>query len=117
MFQYKPENGLSFPSSEHIPVAFSNLKRHLKDHVTKMTHFSNWEDWRKTEEHTHVDTKNHQIGMRIARICYSMYKEGKAERSFETEALKRIQDGLDMGDINHSYFSIQIQTFCCQGSS
>ena len=39
--------------------------------------------------------------MRIARICYSLYKGG-SKRSFEVEVLKRIQDGLDMGDINHS---------------
>ena len=49
------------------------------------------------------ETKNHEIGMRIARLCYSTYKEGKSKRCFEVEVLKRIQDGLDMGDINHSH--------------
>ena len=36
--------------------------------------------------------------MRIA-----IYKEGKPERSFTIEVLKRIQDGLDMDNINHSH--------------
>ena len=44
------------------------------------------------------ETKNHEIGMRIARCCYSTYKAGKSKCSFEVEVLKLIQDGLDMVD-------------------
>ena len=45
-----------------------------------MFSFSNWEDWKKKEEENkQLESKNHQIDMRIARICYDIYKEGKPE--------------------------------------
>ena len=104
IFHYDPDNGLSFTSTEKISPAFSNLKRNLKDHLTSKSHMSHCEkDIIDEGNAVRRGSKNHEIGMRIARLCYSAYNEGKSERSFEIEMLKRIQDGQDIGDINHSH--------------
>ena len=39
--------------------------------------------------------------MRIARLCYSIYKDGSSNRSLG-EILKVALNGVDVGDINHS---------------
>ena len=41
--------------------------------------------------------------MRIARICYFLFKKGGSERDCEIEVLRKINDGMDMGDLNHSH--------------
>ena len=103
-FYYDPENGLSFTLNEKILSAFSNLKRHLKYHLMSIGHISNCSKSNIDEENSiRRETKNREIGTRITRLCYSTYKEGKSKLSFEVEVLKRIQDRLDMGDINHSH--------------
>ena len=40
--------------------------------------------------------------MRIGRICYLIYQEGRSKQSFEIEVVKAVKIGADMGDINHS---------------
>ena len=75
----------------------------MKDHLETAFHLSKVTEFAEKSKKEEIRTgKNRQVGMRIARICYSLYKEGGSKRSFEVEVLKRIQDGLDMGDINHS---------------
>ena len=40
MFNYDPENGLSFDFKEKLPREFRNLKSHLKDHMETALHHS-----------------------------------------------------------------------------
>ena len=49
-FQYDSENGLCFPSSQHLPRIFSNLKSHLREHINNNSQTSNWEDWKKKKK-------------------------------------------------------------------
>ena len=44
-----------------------------------------------------------EVGMRISRLCYDIYKEGYSAHSFEKEVLKATLNGTDMGYINHSW--------------
>ena len=61
------------------------------------------EAWKAADDEKKAIVKrNHDVGMRIARICYVEYKEGNSKRHFETEILKAVLNGVDMGDINHS---------------
>ena len=82
---------------------FLNLKGSLRKHFKTSIHNKNWEAWKKTvDENKALIKRNYDVGMRIARICYVEYKEGNSKRHFETEILKAVLNGLDMGDINHS---------------
>ena len=60
---------------------------------------------RSNQEHisrSKHETRQYAIGMRIARLCYSIYKDGSSNRSFEREILKAALNGVDVGGINHS---------------
>ena len=104
MFMYDSNSGLEFADDVNLPRTFINLKKNLKDHLHKKTHIANWTSWKEKEaKETADNNRNKEIGLRIARICYVLYKEGRSERSFETEVARKIQDGLDMDDINHSH--------------
>ena len=46
--------------------------------------------------------RNHEVGIRCARICYDNFKNGKSVRSYEEEVVKAVLNGSDMGDLNHS---------------
>ena len=95
---------MSFADDENLPRNFINLKRTLRDHLSNKTHTANLISWEQREKEFSKDAnRNRQIGLRIARICYIIYKEGKSERSFEIDVARHIQNGLDMGDINHSH--------------
>ena len=104
IFMYNAKGGLSFSNESKLPKCFTNLKKNLKEHLSNKTHTTNLTAWEeRLEEDKRNFNRNRQIGLRIARICYVIYKEGRSERSFETEVARKIQDGLDMGDINHSH--------------
>ena len=83
---------------------FINLKKKIKTHLMTKTHISNWQAWQeREEENKQIESRNFQIGMRVGRICYYLYKKGGSERDFEMEVARKIQDGIDMGNINHSH--------------
>ena len=72
-------------------------------HFSKQAHIENWETWKRIEEENHeLVTRSKEVGMRIARICYDIYKNGKSLRSFEMEIVKAVTNGSDCGDLNHS---------------
>ena len=82
---------------------FHNLIKSIKSHFEARLHVENWEAWcAKNDLKQSIIKRNHDVGMRIARICYSEYKEGNSKRHFEQEILKADLNGCDMGDINHS---------------
>ena len=83
--------------------SFINLKANIKRHFKTVGHIENWEAWKEKEEANEAyRTRNHEVGMRIARICYAGYKSGSSKRSFEGEILKAALNGCDVGDLNHS---------------
>lgn len=102
-FFYNSKSGLSFSSKEKLPMEFVHLKAHLKDHLSSSLHIQNWKDVRALEEQNKtIEARNIQIGMRIGRICYSIYQEGQSKRYFEKEIVKAVKNGTDLGDLNHS---------------
>ena len=79
------------------------MKKSLKRHFETDIHIKNWNIWsKKNDEKRAVVKRNHEVGMRLARLCYVDYKEGNSKRHYEQEVLKAVQNGLDMGEINHS---------------
>ena len=84
---------------DHEDVKKKSIKRHFKT----TQHLENWEAWKKSHDEKQALVKrNHEVGMRIARICYVEYKEGNSKRHFETEVLKAALNGTDLGNLNHS---------------
>ena len=82
---------------------FLNLKGSIRKHFKTIPHNKNWEAWKAADDEKKAIVKrSYDVGMRIARICYVEYKEGNSKRHFETEILKAVLNGVDMGDINHS---------------
>ena len=80
-FKYRKEFD---QTSDKIKPEFSHLKSHLKVHFSKQAHIGNWETWKRIEEENcELVTRSKEVGMRIARICYDIYKNGKSLRSFE----------------------------------
>ena len=93
-FKYRPDGDAK---------SFSHLKSHIKEHFSKIGHIENWTSWKKSEEERgKLLTRNHEVGMRCARICYDNFKNGKSVRSYEEEMVKAVLNGCDMGDLNHS---------------
>ena len=81
---------------------FRNLKSHVKCHFENEFHGKNLKQREENERGRAArETRAHAVGMRIGRLCYSMYTHGSALRYFETEVLKSVLNGTDMGDINH----------------
>ena len=79
------------------------MKKSSKRHFETDIHIKNWNIWsKKNDEKRAVVKRNHEVGMRLARLCYVDYKEGNSKRHYEQEVLKAVQNGLDMGEINHS---------------
>ena len=61
------------------------------------------EQWLIREENEKVNMqRNYNIGMRCGRIAYAGFKKGSSYRTFETNVLISVQNGLDMGEINNS---------------
>ncbi len=95
---------LTFQEGENLTKSFTNLKKKIKTHLVNKTHTVNWGAWKEREEEIiRLGSRNYQVGMRIARICYFLFKTGGSERDFEIEVLRKINDGIDMGDLNHSH--------------
>ena len=71
---------------------FINLKKSLKRHFETDIHIKNWNIWsKKNDEKRAVVKRNHEVGMRLARLCYVDYKEGNSKRHYEQEVLKAVQ--------------------------
>ena len=82
---------------------FQNFKKSIKRHFETGLHVENWKEWHeKNNLKNSLRKRNHDVGMRIARICYSEYREGNSKRHFEQEVLKADLNGCDMGELNHS---------------
>ena len=101
---FSSEDQLTFQTGEKLSKSFTNLKKKIMTHLENPTHAEKWVSWKKKEEEvTKLKSRNEEVGLRIARICYFLYKKGGSERDFEIEVLRKIEDGIDMGDINHSH--------------
>ena len=91
------------PSSSNQSQEFRSLKHHLKNHFTKKVHIDNWEALKLSEDEERKFTNRcFEVGMRISRLCYDIYKEGYSAHTFEKEVWKATLNWIDMGDINHS---------------
>ena len=56
-----------------------NLKAHLKSHFSIKVHVENWESWKKTEnEKKKIESSCQEVGLRIGRLCYDIYKDGSS---------------------------------------
>ena len=81
---------------------FRSLKAHLKAHFSNKVHVENWESWKKTEdENKKFEIRCQEVGLRIGRLCYDIYKDGSSMRAFE-KVLKAVLNGTDLGDLNHT---------------
>ena len=99
LFHY--EKDVSDKDSER--KKFKNLKSHLKAHLANKTHVDNQEVKKKMEdEDRKFLSRCHQVGLRIARLCYDGYKSGSSGRAFENEVMKAVLNDTDLGDLNHS---------------
>lgn len=103
IFTYSVENGIDFPVGSNLPPKFRNLKRHLKDHLSSTSHKKSLELIEETaKEKLKYANREIEVGMRIGRIAYKLYYKGRPYTDFEEEIALNIQNGCDMGDINHS---------------
>ena len=99
-----PDTQLTFVPGENLTRPFINLKKKIKTHLDTKTHDANLGAWKRREEEVaSLKSRNTEVGMRIARICYFLFKKGGSERDYEIEVLRKINDGMDMGDLNHSH--------------
>ena len=80
LFKYvKDTEGNSNQSSE-----FRNVKAHINAHFCKKVHVENWEAWEKAEaEKSQFEIRCKEVGLRIARLCYDIYRDGKSLCDFE----------------------------------
>lgn len=103
IFVYDSKNCTDFPIGSNLPPKFRNLKRHLKDHLLSNLHKKSVELVEETDkEKNKYVTRETEVGKRIDRIAYRLYYKGRPYADFEEEETLNIQNGCDMGDINHS---------------
>ena len=82
---------------------FSNLKSKLKDHL--QTKFHKFEKLKADEEMAKKkqdEPRKITVGMNIMRMVYKMIKNNEADTHFEDDLLVAYQNGVDIGDLNHS---------------
>ena len=102
-FTYDIKNDDIYKSTKVLSRDFPNLKTHVKHHFENEVHLKNDCDWQKKETYNgKCETREHAVGMRIARLCYAGYLIGSSKRNFEQETLKSVLNGLDVGGTNHS---------------
>ena len=66
---------LTFQQEENLSRSFLNLKKKIKTHIENKTHTTNLSTPEIETEVKRVESRNEAIGMRIARICYFLYKQ------------------------------------------
>ena len=102
-FTYNIKNDDIYKSTKVLSRDFRNLKTHVKRHFENEVYLKNDCDWQKKEIYKgKCETREHAVGMRIARLCYAGYLIGSSKRNFEQETLKSVLNGLDVGGTNHS---------------
>ena len=102
LFKYDKDDDIE-NENKNLSQRFRNLKAHMKAHLMNKTHIDHWEKWKQIEEENHkFESRCHEVGLRIARLCYDIYKDGSSMRSFEKEVVKAVLNGTDLGDLNHS---------------
>ena len=89
--------------NKNLSQRFRNQKAHMKAYLMNKTHIDHWDKWKQIEEENHkFESRCQEVGLRIARLCYDIYKDGSSMRSFEKEVVKAVFNGTDLGDLNHS---------------
>ena len=94
----------SLDSEGKMTKEFRNLKVAIKRHMKyQQNHLQQLKQVSIKEEKEKIKMqRNYEIGMRCGRIAYSGFKKGSSYRTFETNVLLAVQNGLDMGEINNS---------------
>ena len=103
-FQYGAESGTSFKADDVIPRQFRTLKGHLRNHVTRRNHIEKLQSSIKCKEkkQTQRQSRNREVGLRVARTAYQIFWNGDSLRCFEDILLLQQRNGTDVGDLNHS---------------
>ena len=103
VFKYDFSLGTSFSNDEVLPSMLKNLKVAVQNHFEGQKHKSNAE---KREEVVRLTqgrfAKNQCIAVRATRTGYYVLKKSLAHAAYEELIFMQVQNGLNMGDINHS---------------
>ena len=100
LYKYKPDFD---PDVDNQSKKFTNMKAYLKAHFETQRYVDNWEVLKKSEEDERkFESRCHEVGLRIARLCYDGYKSGSSKREFEKEVIKAIMNCTDLGNPNNS---------------
>ena len=100
LYKYKPDFD---PDVDNQSKKFTNMKAYLKAHFETQRYVDNWEVLKKSEEDERkFESRCHEVGLRIARLCYDGYKSGSSKREFEKEVIKAVMNCTDLGNLNHS---------------
>ena len=93
-----------YDSHEHDKgQKFRNLKRSLKRHIITQTHKDSLSDISvKTASDLKVEKREKDIGMRLARMAYHLFKRGRPDTDFPEHVVLHHLNGVDVGNINHS---------------
>ena len=101
-FKYSSNLNQSFETCK-MGSEFSNLKRHLKDHLSSGLHTSQAQSdeaakliWEKEEG------RNKQVGLRLGRLVYFLIYHGRPHDDYTQLVYISVANGSDCGDINHS---------------
>ena len=89
--------------NEKLSKNFTNLKKSLLRHLDLASHKENLKEAANKEKYEASRTKREkEIGWRIGRIAYFLYKQGRPDTDFESIIFLHNSNGSDIGDINHS---------------
>ena len=87
-FTYNIKNDDIYKSTKVLSRDFRNLKTHVKRHFENEVYLKNDCDCKSETGEGKCETREHAVGMRIARLCYAGYLIGSSKRNFEQEILK-----------------------------
>ena len=96
-FTHNIKNDDIYKSTKVLSRDFRNLKTHVKRHFENEVYLKNDCDCKSETGEGKCETREHAVGMRIARLCYAGYLIGSSKRNFEQETLKSVLNGLDVG--------------------
>ena len=87
-FTYNIKKDDIYKSTKVLLWDFRNLKTHVKRHFENEIHLNNDCDWQNKEIYKgKCETREHAIGMQVARLCYGGYLIGLCKRNVEQEIL------------------------------
>ena len=102
IFAYNFGNGIEFTNEQQLPEEFRNVKKH-KLHLESKYHKEKVSSLEEKEKHKKLTwSRNQKTGMLIGRTCYQLFFKGRPFSDYEDLLLLQSQNGLDIGDINHS---------------